>query len=533
MKKKPLPEYIRAAIKCGPVPLDVESWKTKPRSKLTEGERVLRFASEYLCFPEGKMVGKPLVLDPFQCAFILASFDSPVHVKKSILSMARRGGKTLVMAVILLWFVVGGGAKQSAMVRSAAMTREQAGLLFRLMALTLQLSPALEGLYRVIPSSKKIVGLRRGTEYASLSRDAKSGHGQAIYVLVVDECGQIDAANDEFLDMLFSSMGTYEDSRVFLISTQAPNDASFFSLEIDSATRSTPDNVVCHLYAAASADLMDEANWYAANPALYGGYRSKEDIRNAAGEASRIPAKEAGFLNLFMNRRVSLESLWLAPSVWKENGGAVDLEVFRTHAVHIGLDLSMRTDLTAAVLAAQDDEGVVHLLPFVFTPSQGLDDRASRDRAPYQQWVKDGKLIAIPGATVDYEAVCEHLKGELDDLGVEISGIAFDRWRVREFQAAAERTGFAPYAEWHEVGQGFKDFSPRIEKFEELLLQGKIRHGLHPLLNMAAANAIAVRDAAGNAKLDKAKSTLRIDPIVAAVMAVFAAAHTEDQVFII
>jgi phage terminase large subunit-like protein len=61
--------------------------------------------------------------------------------------------------------------------------------------------------------------------------------------------------------------------------------------------------------------------------------------------------------------------------------------------------------------------------------------------------------------------------------------------------------------------------SPRVEHFESLLLQGRIRHGAHPLLNMAAANAIALKDAAGNRKLDKAKSTQRIDPLVAAVMA--------------
>jgi len=51
------------------------------------------------------------VLDPFQCAFILAAFDSDVHVSKAILSMARRGGKTLLMAVILLAFIVGPLAK--------------------------------------------------------------------------------------------------------------------------------------------------------------------------------------------------------------------------------------------------------------------------------------------------------------------------------------------------------------------------------------------------------------------------------------
>jgi phage terminase large subunit-like protein len=66
-----------------------------------------------------------------------------------------------------------------------------------------------------------------------------------------------------------------------------------------------------------------------------------------------------------------------------------------------------------------------------------------------------------------------------------------------------------------------------MDAFETLLLAGKLRHGGHPLLNMAVANAVAVHDPSGNAKLDKAQSTLRIDPLVAAIMAAYAV--TEGQ----
>jgi phage terminase large subunit-like protein len=72
-----------------------------------------------------------------------------------------------------------------------------------------------------------------------------------------------------------------------------------------------------------------------------------------------------------------------------------------------------------------------------------------------------------------------------------------------------------------EVGQGYKDMSPRIEKFEEVLVEEGIAHGGHPVLNMAAANAVVVMDPAKNKKIEKAKSSARIDPLVAAVMAVY------------
>ena len=515
------PQYVQDAIICGPVP-NIRKWQTLPISKLTEGEKVLRFALELLVFPEGVKMGQPLSLDVFQQAFILAAFDGKTHTHKAILSMARRGGKTLVMAVICLYFILSDAAVENTNIRSAAMTREQSGLLFRLMALICAMSPKVtDDIYRAVPSSKRIIGITRNVEYQSLSRDAKSGHGQAIYVLVVDECGQIDAPNDDFLDMLFSSMGTTSVGRVFLISTQAPSDSAFFSVEIDTAQRDSPAGVVVHLYTAATDEIGKRSNWYQANPSIKGGYRSIEDIERNADEAKRIPAKANGFLNLFCNRRVARENAWLAPAVWKENSDAPDWDVFRERGVHIGLDLSQKHDLTVACIAAKDDDGFVHVYPYAFTPETGIDARSARDKVPYREWSDTGILTAVPGEVVDYDWVCQFLRMHLEDDGIDVHSIQFDRWRIAELQGAAERNGFAQVAEWTEVGQGFQSQSVRIEAMETSLLQKKIRHGNHPVLNLGAASAVRVQDPAGNSKLAKNKSSQKIDAIISCLQAIY------------
>jgi phage terminase large subunit-like protein len=520
-----IPGYIRTAIKSGPIPRDLEGWKTKPIEELSPGEKVLRFAKDFLVFPEGKAIGKPLILDPFQCAFVLASFDDTgEHINKAILSMARRGGKSLTISVILLAFVVGPMAKENTVIRSAAMTREQAGLLYRLMALILQSSPDLEGLFRVVPSSKKIVGLRKNVEYQALSRDAKSGHGQAIYVLCVDECGQIDAPNDDFLDMLFSSMGTYEDAKTFLISTQAPSDAAFFSLEIDTATRETLPNVVCHLYAAQSDDLFDREGWKQANPSLMGGYRSIDDIARNAKDASLIPAKQNGFLNLFMNRRVALQSAFINPVIWRDNNGAVDMSVFRKREVALGLDLSRVNDLSAAVISAEDDDGNIHVKCYAFTPLDGIEARERRDRIPLTQWARDGIIYAPAGKTLDYEQIVQWLRRELDEEEIRVGSVYFDRYGAESFFAACDRESFALGAKREPIGQGFVSMSPRLQALETALLQGRIRHGGNqPILNMGAASAIVINDTTGNRKITKKDLNTgpKIDGLIAMIMAVY------------
>jgi phage terminase large subunit-like protein len=285
---------------------------------------------------------------------------------------------------------------------------------------------------------------------------------------------------------------------------------------------------VSHLYVAdESLDLDDPVAWKAANPAL-GSFRSLEDLEEQAKQAKRMPSQEASFRNLCLNQRISLESLWLSPNLWKENSKAPDLDLFRTKEVHFGLDLSRLDDLTAAVASVKDDDGFIHVLPFVFSPAATLEARASRDRAPYVQWTKDGKMIAPHGKTLDYDWLCEFLKKECADWN--IATINFDRWRIENFKKAAENTGFAMDAQWYEVGQGYKDFSPRLEKVNELLLHGKIRHGGHPLLNMAAGNAIVVPDLSNNIKLDKSKATQKIDPLIAMVMAVYACASVDVEI---
>jgi phage terminase large subunit-like protein len=69
-------------------------------------------------------------------------------------------------------------------------------------------------------------------------------------------------------------------------------------------------------------------------------------------------------------------------------------------------------------------------------------------------------------------------------------------------------------------GQGFQDMAPALDSLEAELLNKRIRHGGHPVLTWNAANAVAERNAAGGRKLEKAKSTGRIDGLVALAMAI-------------
>jgi hypothetical protein len=52
--------------------------------------------------------------------------------------------------------------------------------------------------------------------------------------------------------------------------------------------------------------------------------------------------------------------------------------------------------------------------------------------------------------------------------------------------------------------------SPAVDVVKRLVIQRKLRHGAHPVLQGCAANAVVTRDPAGGRKFDKAKSSRRI-----------------------
>jgi len=515
-----LADNVRAAVKCGPIP-KLRDFQTLPLERLTRGERVCRFITEYLKVPEGALVGQPVQLAPFQQAFIVAVYDNPKGTRKAFLSCARKNSKTTTIAMLLLAHIIGPEAKQNTQIASAAASREQAALVFHAAEKMINQSTELRQLTRIVPSGKRIIGLTRNVEYKALSAEAGTALGMSLALAICDELGIVRGPSSPFIDAITTSQGAHENPLLIGISTQAPSDADMLSVWLDDAERSQDPHTISHLYQADSgADLLDKKQWRKANPAL-GLFRLEKDLEEQLKQAARLPSMEASARNLLLNQRISLINLFLAPAAWKANSAKPDIGVFRNNKVSMGLDLSARQDLTAAVLAAKDEDGVVHLLPFVYTPQAGLEERALRDRTPYAAWVRDGYMIAVPGTTIDYDWLAADLSKRLKDLDIRVHTIEFDRWRWELFQKAADEAGLR-FDVINPVGQGYKDMSPRLEAFESLLLQGKIRHGAHPLLNMSAANAIATFDPAGNRKLDKSKTTSRIDPLVASVMACYA-----------
>lgn len=475
-------------------------------AKNDRANNVIRFIENFCMVPEGAKVGQPIKLAPFQKKFIREVYQS--GIRRAYLSIARKNGKTALIAALVLAHLVGPEAVRNSQIVSGARSRDQAALVFALASKMVQLNPALAEIIRIVPSGKRLIGLLMNVEYKALAADGTTAHGLSPVLAILDEVGQVRGKQDDFVDAITTSQGAHDRPLLIAISTQAPTDADLFSEWIDKA--GGDPRTVCHVYAAPEdCNLLDEKAWKAANPAL-GLFRSLDDVKDQAESASRMPSAENTFRNLTLNQRVSTMSPFISKGEWQACGGyPVEIQ----GECYGGLDLSARTDLTAFVLTYQVD-GAVHALCRFWAPEQGVRERTKRDRVPYDQWAREGFLTLTPGATVDYEHVARDICEMIGDA--DIRAIAYDRWRIDLFRKELDRIGM--HLPLQEFGQGYKDMSPALDTLESVILNHRLRHGMNPVLTMCAANAIVSKDAAGNRKLDKGRATGRIDGLVALAM---------------
>jgi phage terminase large subunit-like protein len=487
--------------------------------ELTRAERNIAWIEAYCRVPEGRHVGRPVVMRDWQRAELIKIYDNPHGTRRAILSFGRKNGKTSLSAFLLLLHLCGPEAVANSQLFSAAQSRDQASVLFALAAKVVRQSPDLSQYIVVRDTAKQLFCAELGTLYRALSAEASTAYGLSPAFVVHDELGQVRGPRSELYEALETAAGAQERPLSIIISTQAPTDADLLSILIDDALRGKDVRTVVSLHTADEGlDPFSDEAIRQANPAL-GDFLNQGEVREQAESARRMPAREASYRNLILNQRVNLTNPFVSRGVWDANRGEPDAEAFADGEVFLGLDLSARSDLTAVVAVVRDAEGFLHVEPVFFAPEVGVVDRAHRDRAPYDVWARDGHLQLTPGASVDYAQVAQWLADYCADRNVAV--IRFDRWRIDVLKAELARLGVDLPLEPH--GQGFRDMTPALDALEFELVSGKIRHGGHPVLTMCAANAVATRDAAGNRKLDKAKATGRIDGMVALAMAIGAA----------
>lgn len=457
-------------------------------------------------------------LAPFMKEDFRAIYDNPAGTRRAIISRGRKNAKTTESAMILLLHLCGPEARANSQLYSAAQSRDQAAILFSLAAKMIRLSPSLSPYVVVRDTAKQLYCHELGTLYRALSADATTAYGLSPVLTVHDELGQVHGPRSELYEALETATAAQEQPLSIIISTQAPTDADLLSVLIDDAKTEADQRVVLRMdMAPEDLDAFSEEAIRAANPA-FDVFMNRDEVLAMAADASRMPARQAEYENLVLNRRVEARSPFVSRALW-QSCGAVPAEFDADTPVFGGLDLSSVSDLTAFVAIGRM-AGVWQVHPTFWLPAAGLAEKARKDRVPYDVWADEGYLRAAPGRSIDYDYVARFLWEFCQSHNVR--KIAFDRWNFRHLRPRLIAAGFPEGVAdelFEEFGQGTQSMSPALRALEGEILNGRLAHGNHPVMTMCAANAV-VEGPEHARKLVKEKSSGRIDGMVALTMAV-------------
>lgn len=485
-------------------------------AEITRGDRNIEWVEAHCIVPEGKLVGRPLVLREWQKKIIREIYDSPT--RSAIISFARKNGKTALTACLLLLHLVGPEAQPNSQLYSAARSRKQAAVLFELAAKMVRMNPDLSQYVLVRDTAKELVCAELGTLYHAMSAEASTAHGTSPVFVVHDELGQVKGPRDDLYDALETGMGAHESPLSIVISTQASTDNDLLSVLLDdAATKSDPEIKVVLYTSDPEADPFDLATMESANPAL-GDFLNIKEVQKAAEKARRLPTAEATFRNLHLNQRVNAESPFVSPTIWKMNGA--EPRLLDGRKVWMGIDLSTSRDLTFFASVAEE-AGSVDVHSSAWLPGDGLAEKSREDRVPYDIWADGGHLNTTPGKTIRYAHLAAHLRGVFDAQNVQ--KVAFDPHKFQILEPLLVQEGFTEeeLARFEPVTQSYKFMSPYLNELEAYLVEGKLRHGMHPVLTMCAANArVKEGRVTGDRLLAKPSDVERIDGMVALALAV-------------
>ncbi len=460
--------------------------------------------------------------------------DEKRTVRRAILSVARKNGKTAMIAGLALAHLIGPEAIRNGEIYSAANDREQAAQVFKVAAQIVRADSDLATKLKIVDSTKTIACYSNGSVYRAISAEAGTKHGLNPSVVIFDELAQ--AKSRALYDVLDTAMGAREEPLFITISTQSNDPEHILSRLIDDGLNAKDRRTVCHLFAVPDdvENIFDEAIWPIANPAL-GDFRDLEDFRALAEKAKRMPSEEAKFRNYYLNQRVSPVSSLISRSEWMACAGPA--EFTDGEAVYLGLDLSSVNDLTALAMVSAENKSRCKV--WFWKPEEYLREHSNRDFGSgvwrYEEWHKNGFLDVSPGRVIDHLVVAQRL--------VEITkryhviGCAYDRHKMDYLLRDLDRVDLLAFKEGEKGdglklvpwGQGFVSMSPAVDAFQSAIEKRELEHPSNPCLNWNMANAVAVMDAAGGRKLDKEKARFRIDGAVALVMALGFKARAADE----
>jgi phage terminase large subunit-like protein len=495
------------------------SAKTKPEFWYDEeaAEKPVKFFAKHLRHTKGEHAGQPFHLLPWQADVTRKIFgwkrrDGSRKYRRVYIEVPRKNGKSQWAGGIGNYLLFADG-EAGAEVYSAAADKEQAAIVFNAAKDMLESAPSLVKRSTALRRSIVVEGTK--SSYKVLSSDVKTKHGLNASGIIFDELHT--QPNRDLWDVLTTSTGARWQPLTVAITTAGYDRHSIcweqhdYAVKVMEGTIDDPSFLGVIYSAPDDADWSDPDVWEQANPSIDVTIL-RDYLQTECDRAKETPGYVNTFRRLHLNQWTESSSRWLNMEAWNECGEPINPAELEGQACWGGLDLATTTDLAAFALVFPRDEGFATLMHF-WTPEETIAARARADRVPYDMWAREGWIEPTNGNVIDYGFIRKRIN-ELSEK-YRIQEIGFDPWNATGLVNDLMEDG----ANMVVVRQGYLSLNAPAKELEKLVASRQLSHGGNPVLTWCAANVVVEMDPAGNLKPSKAKSTERIDGIVALIIA--------------
>ena len=481
--------------------------------------KAIAFIERFCRHHEGSLGGQLIKLELWQKAFISVLFGivdkrGVRQFSEVLLVMARKNGKTLLASAIATYCAYADG-EYGARVYMAAPKLQQANICYDQCYQTIKKEPELE----------KFAKKRRTDIYieysnssiAPLAFSEKKSDGLNVSCAILDEIASWRGqAGLRFYEVLKSSVGARTQPILLGITTSGYENDGIYDALITRATRfltggSKETHFLPVLYMIDDLDKWNDiSELQKSNPNMNVSVTAKYLIDELAIAENSL-SKKGEYITKYCCVKQNSSLAWLdAQTIKRMSGDALRLDDFKHSYCVAGIDLSMSTDLTAAMIVIEKN-GELYVFGHFWLPSAKIEDATSRDGLPYEQYIERGFLSLSGENFIDYADCYKWLVNLVECYEILPLVAGYDRYSANYLINDLKSYGFIT----DDVYQGDNLYGV-LQEMEGLMKDGKVHIGDNDLLKVHLLNsAIKMSAERGRGKLAKIKPNDHIDGVAA------------------
>ena len=442
-------------------------------------DKAIRFIESFCHHSRGRLAPGLVKLELWQkamlaCMFGLIDPDGHRQYREVFCLIARKCGKSLLASGIVEYMAYADG-EHGADVYCIAPKLDQAEIVFGDFWQSVLHEPQLMEL--TTKRKNDIYIQRTNTSIKKVPFSERKSDGFNPHLAVCDEIGAWVGDNGlKQYDVLTSALGARTQPMILPITTANYINEGIFDDLYKRATaflmgNSREKRLLPFLYQIDDLDKWDDINELRKSIPNLGISVSVDYILEEIAKAEGSLSSKAEFITKFCNIKQNSSSAWLSNADIARSfpPNNYTLEDFRNTYALGGIDLSMTTDLTAAVVMIERG-GILYYFTRFFMPANKVAEATARDGLPYEIYIKRGFLILSGENSVDYRDVYNWFVHLIEDYKIYVLQIGYDKWSSQYLVQDLKQYGF----HCESVTQG-GNLTGIINDTEGMLKDGKIQ----------------------------------------------------------